>query len=80
MNKVIEIERTCFACPSQWEGKLDDGREIYIRYRNGNFSVLIDDETVMKKRLSISEEDQYLTDEEMIVATEDILDWTYHLQ
>lgn len=35
MEKIIELEQTCPACPSQWEGKLEDGRSIYIRYRGG---------------------------------------------
>ncbi len=39
MYKVVELEQTCWACPSQWEGKLDDGRMIYIRYRSGLLSV-----------------------------------------
>jgi len=30
---------TCTLCPSQWEGELDDGRLIYIRYRWGYLRV-----------------------------------------
>jgi len=30
-----ELKRTCFACPSQWEGKLADGLRIYVSYRCG---------------------------------------------
>ena len=29
---------TCSACPSQWEGKADDGRVIYVRFRHGEFT------------------------------------------
>jgi hypothetical protein len=32
---VVELEQTCGACPSQWEGRTDDGRYVYIRYRWG---------------------------------------------
>ena len=39
--RVKEIERTCIACPSQWEGKTDDDRPIYIRYRWGYLSVCL---------------------------------------
>lgn len=39
--KVVEIRRTCFACPSQWEGWTEDGRPVYIRYRWGRLSVCI---------------------------------------
>ncbi len=34
---VSEIKRTCGACPSQWEGRLDDGRFLYVRFRWGSF-------------------------------------------
>ena len=36
MMKIKSLQQTCFACPSQWEGELEDGRFIYIRYRWGN--------------------------------------------
>lgn len=32
---VAELEHTRFMMPSAWEGKLDDGREIYIKHRWG---------------------------------------------
>lgn len=41
MYKVISIENTCTACPSQWEGTLDDGRMIYIRYRHSHLTVSV---------------------------------------
>ena len=44
MLKVVELERTCPACPSQWEGKLEDGRMIYIRYRWGYLEVRVSKE------------------------------------
>jgi len=36
LKKLIN---TCTLCPSQWEGELDDGRLIYIRYRWGYLRV-----------------------------------------
>lgn len=34
------ITRTCCACPSQWEGKLTDGKRMfYARFRHGHFYV-----------------------------------------
>ena len=34
------IERTCYMCPSQWEGKLEDGKRMfYARLRHGYFYV-----------------------------------------
>jgi hypothetical protein len=36
---VVTLKKTCIACPSQWEGTLDDGRAVYARYRWGELSV-----------------------------------------
>jgi hypothetical protein len=37
--KVLTLKKTCLACPSQWEGTLDDGRAVYARFRHGHLSV-----------------------------------------
>ncbi|HSC21090.1 MAG TPA: hypothetical protein VLC07_05125, partial [Solirubrobacterales bacterium] len=37
--KVKAFKRTCLACPSQWEGTLDDERAVYARYRHGELIV-----------------------------------------
>jgi hypothetical protein len=39
----VSIKRTCTACPSQWEGRTDDGRDVYVRFRWGGLSVGIGD-------------------------------------
>lgn len=39
--KIASLTQTCSACPSQWEGNLEDGRMIYIRYRHGWLSVSV---------------------------------------
>jgi hypothetical protein len=36
--RAITITQTCLACPSQWEGELDDGRFFYARYRWGGLT------------------------------------------
>lgn len=36
--KLIELYRTCWACPSQWEGTTADGQRVYIRFRGGELS------------------------------------------
>lgn len=33
------LEKTCKACPAQWEGELSDGTFVYIRYRYGVLSI-----------------------------------------
>ena len=37
--KVNNIVQTCYACPSQWEGNLEDGRMFYVRYRWGGLTI-----------------------------------------
>jgi hypothetical protein len=39
--KLTELNQTCSACPSQWEGKVEDGKMIYVRYRWGNLEICI---------------------------------------
>jgi len=45
---VKEITQTCFACPSQWSGTTEDGKEIYIRYRWGCLSVEINGKEILR--------------------------------
>lgn len=36
--------QTCNAWPSQWDGVLENGREVYIRYRNNHFGVCYEED------------------------------------
>lgn len=38
---LVELKQTCEISPSQWEGRTDDNRPAYIRYRHGYLSVHI---------------------------------------
>ncbi len=40
-TKLTDLTMTSGATPSQWEGKLDDGRFIYARYRHGHGAVYV---------------------------------------
>ena len=31
---VVALTQTCLVMPSQWEGALEDGRWLYVRYRH----------------------------------------------
>ena len=44
LPKVVALRKTCLACPSQWEGTLEDGRVVYARYRHGALSVGVGDD------------------------------------
>jgi hypothetical protein len=37
--KVTTLTKTCIACPAQWEGKTDDDRSVYVKYRWGGLKV-----------------------------------------
>lgn len=39
--KVIELSKTCAKSLTQWEGKLEDGRMVYIRYWKGYLEVRV---------------------------------------
>ena len=32
---ITQLSKTCSCVPSEWEGRLADGRELYARYRHG---------------------------------------------
>lgn len=44
LPKLVTLKRTTWACPTQWEGKLEDGRTLYARCRHGELSVGIGEE------------------------------------
>lgn len=37
--KIKKLAKTCEMCPSQWEGELEDGKSIIIRYRWGKLTI-----------------------------------------
>jgi len=85
--KVKSFSRTCLACPSQWEGELEDGSYFYIRYRNDNFRVdIAPDEnewlentpkyTVYKINTMMGGYDGYMPDDVMKWFTHFILDFS----
>lgn len=43
---LTDLEITCGACPSQWEGETVEGKSFYARYRWGFLRVDINGETV----------------------------------
>lgn len=36
---LTELEMTCGACPSQWDGTFMEKADVYIRFRSNRFSV-----------------------------------------
>lgn len=38
-SPVASLVMTCGACPAQWEGALEDGQVVYVRFRHGQLTV-----------------------------------------
>ena len=48
MIKLKELYRTCYACPSQWEGLTEDDKYFYARYRHGYFYAEVEGERIFE--------------------------------
>lgn len=59
LPEVVALKKTSIACPSQWEGTLDDGRVVYARYRHGELSVGVGDAIEGAVRNSTSDQALY---------------------
>ena len=70
---ITELEQTCFACPSQWEGKTETGKEVYIRYRWGYLSIRVDEEEMHVGKLG-GGFDGHIEESEMLQT---LRDWGY---
>jgi hypothetical protein len=55
MYNIATIKQTCYACPSQWEGKTEDGKDIYIRFRWGTLRLDIDGKTIISMEIGEDE-------------------------
>lgn len=44
LPRIVALERTTWACPTQWVATLSDGRTVYARSRHGEFSVGVGDD------------------------------------
>lgn len=78
---VESYQKTCVACPAQWEGKTVSGKPFYIRFRHGNFSLRIGevgqtvDAAVSSNEVLGCEADGdgWMDDEQMKALTKDFL-------
>lgn len=85
-TKVISVERTCRACPSQWEGVTDDRRLIYVRYRYGVLRIAISDPGATDIHAAVNGEELFCLEwgdpfggdmsySELIALTADHVEW-----
>lgn len=63
LPRAVELDMTCGACPSQWEGKLEDGRFIYVRYRHSYLTVGLGESPDSAVDDSLGARWLYMTDE-----------------
>lgn len=49
--KIVKLKQTCSACPSQWDGEMDNGTYFYARYRWGILRVEVNHVVVLDKSL-----------------------------
>ena len=75
MIKLATLEKTCFACPSQWHGMTDSGLYFYARYRYGWLSVEVGKETILEKRIGDSL-DGLLEDDDLKIHLADLVDFS----
>lgn len=72
---LTQLEVTCEACPSQWEGRLADGRFIYVRYRWGCLAVGIEatmEDAIRNREIVLTTGDNFhgvMSTKEMLVHT-----------
>lgn len=86
MIKVVNVMRTCWACPAQWEGETDSGQFVYARYRGGHMRVDVAQTEEMwgsspHRDFTVYREDfggpfdGYITFEELKQHTAGVLEW-----
>lgn len=84
---MVRLLRTCWACPSQWDAWDADGKQYYIRYRHGWFSVeavsgpnWVYDDSEPRSIIEMDHGDDdggVMDDAEMIELTGGVFDWSH---
>jgi hypothetical protein len=75
MIKVTKIIETCGACPSQWSGRTDDDKYLYIRYRWGFLRIELEGDTIFEGTFGDSL-DGVMTFEELVEHTAQEIDFS----
>jgi len=78
---VTEIRSTNSIGPSSWVGKLDDGTDIYFRYRWGELTIRLNDEVrgekIFEEQLHDDESRSHLDRMELKEFTSELLTLPY---
>ena len=78
-DEIESIFQTCFACPSQWEILLKNGKYVYVRYRWGNLGYGIGEnieDAIRNYRYGVNignEMDGVLSQEKMLEELDNLL-------
>jgi hypothetical protein len=51
MITITDLTETCSACPTQFEGKTSDGKDVYIRYRFGHLYITVNKEYIYSQSI-----------------------------
>jgi hypothetical protein len=72
---IVRAERTCTACPSQWDMWDDEGNYIYVRYRHGHLTVSYDVGGEMIFETGDYDGDGFMTERDLIDITAEYLNF-----
>ena len=86
-EKIIRIEQTCSACPSQWSMWTESGKYVYVRFRWGNLSCTLfpneeynlfseEAEVVYSKKIGNDDYNGWMDESEMIEHLSSVLDFS----
>ncbi|MDR3582497.1 MAG: hypothetical protein P4L67_04460 [Candidatus Pacebacteria bacterium] len=73
---VAFLEEGYTACPTQWEGIADDGKEVYVRYRCGRLRVECGLNNWIYSEMVGEKYDGHMKTEVMQRHTASIIDWS----
>jgi hypothetical protein len=83
---VTELVKSCEHCPAQWDGRTEDGRVLYVRYRYGRLSVQLGVDTgdefdgvngaLILQDAAGDQWDGSMETAEMILRTDHVLDFS----
>lgn len=77
--RVTYLNKTCDACPTQWEGHLDTGEYLYIRFRWGWLSASIEKSYGTEQIYSARHGDEYsglMSTDDMTQLLSEVLDFS----
>lgn len=69
--KIKWLKNLGTGCPSQWEGKTEDGQDVYIRYRWSHLSVEVGDQQLLSHDTDDGGWNGIMDDDELVKILKD---------